>query len=217
MFVRSFSTNYQNKNNVLHTKKDLKQKKVSFKQLPESFTKYAIEDAQRMKKIVAINGSPRDDKISNTFNAIKEQLDFYKKINPKLVIEYFKLPRAMSGCINCEHCQIGCIQTGDNFKEIVDKMQDATDVIIGSPVYLDMPTPSTVAFLTRLSSMGENTNREFFRDKNVHLLVTAFCSGTKTCLHTLMGACEMLGFNIPGRSTRELIFRWKDQTIHGGW
>lgn len=95
-------------------------------------------------------------------------------------------------------------------------MDDCTDVLLGSPVYLDMPTPQTAAFLTRLNCMAENTDRTFFEGKNIHLLSTAYCSGTKTCIHTMMGACEMLGFTVPGRSTREYICKWDDKKIRGG-
>lgn len=88
--------------------------------------------------------------------------------------------------------------------------------MLGSPVYLDMPTPQMVAFLTRLNCKAENTNREFFRDKKAYLVATSFCSGTKTVLHTMMGACEMLGFTIEGRSTREYITLWQDDKLRGG-
>ena len=50
----------------------------------------------------------------------------------------------------------------------------------------------------------------------MHLLATGFCSGTKTCIHTMMGACEMLGFTIKGRSTREYIVKWSDKKLRGG-
>lgn len=79
-----------------------------------------------------------------------------------------------------------------------------------------MPTPETVAFLTRLNCMAENTDRTFFENKKIHLLATSFCSGTKTCIHTMMGTCEMLGFTIDGRSTRESIVKWNDKKIRGG-
>lgn len=104
----------------------------------------------------------------------------------------------------------------DSFQNILKKIETASDVLIGLPVYLDMPTPQTVAFLTRLNCMAENTNREFFKNKKVHLLSTAYCSGTKTCIHTMMGACKMLGFTIDGRSTREYITKWNDKKLRGG-
>lgn len=32
----------------------------------------------------------------------------------------------------------------------------------------------------------------------------------------MMGACEMLGFTIEGRSTREYIYKWDDIKVRGG-
>ena len=32
----------------------------------------------------------------------------------------------------------------------------------------------------------------------------------------MMGACEMLGFTIKGRSSREYIVKWSDTKLRGG-
>lgn len=168
-----------------------------------------------MKKLLVINGSPRSDEVSNTYKALMAEVKFYKDRYPDLTVVYKKIPKNLMGCINCEKCVIGC-NFQEDIKDFLNEMSDATDVLLGSPVYLDMPTPQTVAFLTRLNCMAENTNREFFKDKNMHLLATGFCSGTKTCIHTMMGACEMLGFTIKGRSTREYIVKWSDKKLRGG-
>ena len=168
-----------------------------------------------MKKLLIINGSPRPDTISNTYKALMAEMKYYKNKFPDLDIIYKKLPADIVGCRNCEKCNLYC-NIKDNFQEIVKDMETATDILLGSPVYLDMPTPQTVAFLTRLNCMAENTDRKFFEGKKVHLLSISYCSGTKTCIHTMMGACEMLGFTIEGRSTREYICKWDDKKLRGG-
>ena len=168
-----------------------------------------------MKKLLIINGSPRNDNVSNTYKALMAEKDYFLKKYPEIEVVYKKLPKNMQGCINCEKCNIMC-NIKDEFQEIAREMETSTDVLLGTPVYLDMPTPQAVAFLTRLNCMAENTDREFFRDKNIYLLATGFCSGTKTCIHTMMGACEMLGFTIKGRSTREYIVKWNDTKLRGG-
>ncbi len=33
----------------------------------------------------------------------------------------------------------------NTYQNIIHEMEDATDVLLGSPVYLDMPTPQTVS------------------------------------------------------------------------
>ena len=168
-----------------------------------------------MKKLVIINGSPRHETVSNTYKALMAEKAFYQEKHPDMEVCYFHLPTNMQGCINCAKCVPNC-NIKDILQDILIEIETATDVMIGSPVYLDMPTPQTVAFLTRLNCMAENTNREFYRDKKIHLLSTGFCSGTKTCIHTMMGACEMLGFTIEGRSTREYIVKWNDKKLRGG-
>lgn len=168
-----------------------------------------------MKKLTVISGSPRSIHESNTYKALMSEVDFFKRKYENLEVVFHKIPINLQGCINCKICSEWC-NVKDEFQEILKDIETSDSVLIGSPVYLDMPTPQTVAFLTRLNCMAENTNREFFRNKNVYLLATGFCSGTKTCIHTMMGACEMLGFNIPGRSTREYIVKWDDNKLRGG-
>lgn len=168
-----------------------------------------------MRKLIVINGSPRNDEISNTYKALQAEIKFHKENNKDLEVVYFKLPSNLQGCINCPKCIEKC-NIKDIMQEIINELSSADAMLLGSPVYLDMPTAQTVAFLTRLNCMAENTNREFFRDKKAYLLSTSYCSGTKTCIHTMMGACEMLGFTIDGRSSREYIKLWKDEKLRGG-
>lgn len=168
-----------------------------------------------INKLVIINGSPRSDNISNTYRALMAEKNYLEDRNPIMEVSYFKLPTNFTGCINCPACSVDC-NIKDEFQRIVEKIADADAVMLGSPVYLDMPTPQMVAFLTRLNCKAENTNREFFRNKKAFLVATSFCSGTKTVLHKMMGACEMLGFTIDGRSTREYITLWQDNKLRGG-
>lgn len=169
-----------------------------------------------MKKLIIVNGSPRGDEVSNTYRALMAEKEYFLEKYPGLGISYHKLPKDMKGCKACKNCIEGCKLGPDNFKKIVEDLRNATDLMLGSPVHLDMPSTQTVAFLTRLNSMAENTGREFFRDKRIWLVATGYCSGTKTCIHTMMGAAEMLGFTIPGRSTREYIVKWDDKKLRGG-
>lgn len=175
-----------------------------------------MELGEHMKKLVVINGSPRSKEISNTYKALMAEANHFKEKYPELIVDYITLPSNLRGCVNCEKCEPYCKQHGDIFKHILDMLEDADAMLLGSPVYLDMPTPQTVAFLTRLNCMAENTGRKFFEGKEAYLLATAYCSGTKTCIHTMMGACEMLGFTIPPRGSREYIKLWQDEKLRGG-
>lgn len=172
-----------------------------------------------MEKMVIINGSPRPDKVSNTYKALMSYKDFleekYSVEDGSFESTYFKLPADLRGCNNCPKCDIDCCFK-DAMQGIMAAIKEADFVMIGSPVYLDMPTAQIVAFLTRLNCKAESTNREFFKGKKALLVATSYCSGTKSVIHTMMGACEMLGFDIDGRSTREYIKLWHDKKLRGG-
>lgn len=131
--------------------------------------------------------------------------------------KYFFLDDNIRSCVDCGtgRCVKGC-RYRDQFQEIAAAIEEATAVLIGSPVYLDTPTAKVLAFLHRLNCYAEPTKREFFRGKKVYLHANGYCSGTKAVIRAMMGACEMLGFTIPGRSTSEYIILWKDKKIRGG-
>lgn len=168
-----------------------------------------------MKRLLILNGSPRAKQ--NTYQALMVYAKYLKKrleLTEEGII-YKQIPVSLQGCLNCSSCSLYC-KIKDEFQTIVKELEQCDYLLLGSPVYLDMPTAQTVAFLTRLNCMAENTNREFFKNKQVFLLATSYCSGTKTVIHSMMGACEMLGFTIAGRSTREYIALWKDKKLRGG-
>jgi len=165
------------------------------------------------RKLVVINGSYRRN--GYTKKCLDKEAERLRKKYKIQEIRYFFLDNQLVGCLHHQKCQIGCV-VRDQFQEIATEIEGAERVLFGSPVYLDFPSPKLLAFLSRLSCYSENTQREFFRDKKAHFLATAYCSGTKTVIHTLMGACEMLGFTIEGRSSKEYIQLWQDRKIRGG-
>ena len=95
--------------------------KVNFKGKPQKIFNTAaetlqrtVEDFEKMKKLVIINGSPRNDSISNTYKALMAETAYYKNKFPELETAYFKLPKDMNGCFNCKTCIPRCVQKGDN-------------------------------------------------------------------------------------------------------
>lgn len=165
-------------------------------------------------KLVVINGSYRPDgTTSQCLRAVS--LKLARKYSLETV--YFFLDDNIMACKHCGfgNCHKGC-QYKDQFQDIALELEQAERILIGSPVYLDFPTPKTLAFLSRLNSLAETTNREFFRDKKAHLHANGYCSGTKAVIGIMMRACEMLGFTIEGRSTTEYVELWRDKKIRGG-
>jgi len=162
--------------------------------------------------LVIINGSYRENGYTHKV-LIKEsnRLKLKHKIQN---IDYIFLDDIIA-CRHCDNCILGC-KIKDQFQEIIPKIIKSERILLGSPVYLDFPSPKLLSFLSRLTCYSESTNREFFNNKKIHLVATSYCSGTKTVLHILMGACEMLGFTLEGRCTKEYIQLWKDKKIRGG-
>jgi len=168
-----------------------------------------------MKEIlVVVNGSYHPDGItSRCLDSVSKKLA--EKYDLEIV--YHHLDDNIKACVDCGigRCKKGCCFQ-DQFQSICADIEKATHVLIGTPVYLDFPTPKLLAFLSRLNSLAESTGRKFFEGKNIHIHANAYCSGTKACIGVLMSACEMLGFTISGRSTTEYIELWRDNKIRGG-
>lgn len=166
-----------------------------------------------MNKLVVINGSYRRDGF--TKRCLDAEAERLQKRYGIVEMQYFFLDDQIVACLNCDKCQVGCV-IEDQFQDIAKEIKNADAVLFGSPVYLDFPSPKMLAFLSRLNCYAESTKREFFRDKKAYFVAVAYCSGTKTVIHTLMAACEMLGFTIEGRSSKEYIQLWRDKKIRGG-
>lgn len=165
-----------------------------------------------MGKLLVVNGSPhRNGHTRKALDAVARHL--CEKFDFTIIMG--QLPVGLAGCCHCEKCLPRC-RYQDEMQLIIDEIGQSEVVLIGSPVHLDLPTAQIVAFLQRLNCMAEPTGRTFFRGKKVYLLATAYCSGTKAVISAMMNACEMLGFDIPGRSSYEHVELWKDGKIRGG-
>lgn len=166
-----------------------------------------------MSKLLVINGSYRIN--GYTATALRVESDSIRKKYNIDDVEYIFINDGISACNFCETCQFGC-RIKDQFQTIVNAIIESERILIGSPVYLDFPSPKLLAFLSRFGFMTEKDDRRIPEGKKVHILACGYCSGTKTVIHSLMGALEMCGFTIEGRSTKEYIALWKDGKIRGG-
>jgi len=170
-----------------------------------------------MNTLVVINGSYHPDGLTTQcLEAISKKLCDKHNLAP---VNFF-LDDNIRGCASCRSdkhsdCVMWC-RFEDQFQTIAHAIQDAKRVLIGTPVYLDFPSPKLLAFISRLNCLAEKTNREFFRGRYIHIHANAYVSGTKSTIQVLMSACEMLGFTIEGRSTTEYIQKWSDHKIRGG-
>jgi len=104
-------------------------------------------------KIIAINGSPR--KKGNTATLLSKALDgaASQGAETKLVQLY---DLTFKGCISCFSCKLkggksyGKCAYRDELSPLLEEIQDADALILGSPIYFDEVTGSMRSFLERL-------------------------------------------------------------------
>jgi len=104
-------------------------------------------------KIIAINGSPREDR--NTATLLKKALEGAESLgaNTKL-IHLYRLN--YKGCISCFACKqkggksYGRCEVNDALKAIFREIETADALILGSPIYLGNITGEMQSFLERL-------------------------------------------------------------------
>ena len=165
-----------------------------------------------MGGLLVLNGSSRRDGVTaQCLQVVARRIASEHGLD----VDWVMIDDAIAGCRHCEVCVERCCQK-DQLQEIIENMRVADRVLIGTPVYLDTPSSKVLAMLHRLTCMAEPTGRTFFAGKKAHLHANGYVSGTKAAIQVMMGACEMLGFTIEGRSTTEYIEKWNDWKIRGG-
>lgn len=105
-----------------------------------------------MKKIVAINGSPRSN--GNTAQLIKEAALGAKIENAQVkIIDLYKLEK-YTGCVSCFGCMLppnqGKCICKDGLSEVLEEIRTADGLILGTPNYLGEVTAGFRALFERL-------------------------------------------------------------------
>lgn len=108
-----------------------------------------------MAKVLLINGSPRKD--GNTHVALNEIGKTLNEQNIDTDIAWIGT-KPVRGCIACSQCkQQGngkCVFNDDICNEIIDKMNSADALVIGSPVYYGQPTGQLLSLIQRAFYAG---------------------------------------------------------------
>lgn len=117
-----------------------------------------------MKKIIAINASPR--KTWNTASLVKAAADGAAEIGADVeVIDLYRIGK-YSGCISCFGCKrdphYGQCICNDALKPILDKIRTADGLILGTPNYLGEATAAFRALYERLIFQYITYNQERF-------------------------------------------------------
>lgn len=107
-----------------------------------------------MKKIYAINGSPRRNR--NTATLLDKVLEGAKAAEPTVLTERIDLySLKYTGCVSCFACKrkdgasYGKCAIRDDLHEVLEKLADADAVVFGSPIYYRTITGQLHAFYER--------------------------------------------------------------------
>lgn len=110
-----------------------------------------------MKKVIAINGSPR--KKNNTATMLRHALEGAKSVGAEVeIINLYDLN--YKGCTSCFACKrkdsknISKCAMKDELSPVLDKAMASDMVLIGSPIYLSNITGETQSFLERFIFMN---------------------------------------------------------------
>lgn len=164
-------------------------------------------------KVIGINGGPR--KTWNTATLLKNALEGAEAQGAQTeLINLYDCN--YKGCISCFACKLkggtnyGKCAVNDDLKPILEKIEDADAVIIGSPIYFGSVTGMTRAFIERLlfqyllydaghsSLLEKKINSGFIYTMNVdeaRLKEVGYDKnfrGTEMAMNRILGHCESL-------------------------
>jgi len=132
-----------------------------------------------MKKIVAVNGSPRTE--WNTSLIVREAARGAEEAGAEVeVIDLYKLDK-FTGCVSCFGCKLngGRCVCSDGLKPVLDKIREADGVIMGSPNYLTDVSAVFRAFFERLVFQAITYKKEK-RSYNERLIPAVFIMTSNT-------------------------------------
>ena len=105
-------------------------------------------------KVLLVNGSPNER--GCTYTALREVADTLEK-EAGIEAEIFWIGmKPVYGCIACSRCRdvARCIFVNDCANEMLEKMQEADGVIVGSPVFYGGPNGALCTLLDRVFYAG---------------------------------------------------------------
>jgi len=147
-----------------------------------------------MKKIIAVNGSPRSG--WNTDILVREAAAGAASCGAEVeIIDLYKLDK-FTGCISCFGCKteehLGYCVCRDGLYEVLEKIRQADGLILGSPVYLGDISAGLRALYERLIFQSITYQTEV-RSYNQHPIPVAL----------------ILTSNVPAEYNAELLNRYK--------
>ena len=105
-----------------------------------------------MNKVLLINGSPNE--AGCTYTALKEIADTLKNEGVESEILYLG-KKPVAGCIDCGKCsESGHCVFNDQVNAVLDRIDEFSALVAGSPVYYSGPSAQICGFLDRLFFCG---------------------------------------------------------------
>ena len=121
-----------------------------------------------MKKIIAINGSPR--KNGNTATLLKKSLEGAASVGAETEMIHL-IDLSYKGCISCYACKlkntkyVGSCALEDDLTPVLKKAMEADAIVLGSPIYLADVTALMRAFIERFGFMNVSYSNKNHRHK----------------------------------------------------
>lgn len=133
-------------------------------------------------KVLLLNGSPHKDKCTFTaLSIVADQLQA-KGIDTEIVHIAAKPVRGCSGCGSCrKNDKKRCIYLDGGVNEVIDKLESADGLIVGSPVYYASPNGTVLSFLDRMFYAGGS----YMSSKPAAAVVSARRAGTTASLDAI--------------------------------
>lgn len=138
-------------------------------------------------KVIMLNGSSHQKGCTNTaLNVIADELE--KQAIESEIVWIGNKP--IQGCIGCWQCKKGnshCVFEKDLVNEVIEKMNEADGIILGSPVQFASAAGHFTAFLDRLFMAGADV----FKFKPATAICSARRAGTTATFHQLLDYITM--------------------------
>ena len=133
-------------------------------------------------KVLLLNGSPHKNKCTFTaLSIVADQLQA-NGIDTEIVHIAAKPVRGCSGCGSCrKNDKKRCIYLDGGVNEVIDKLESADGLIVGSPVYYASPNGTVLSFLDRMFYAGGS----YLSSKPAAAVVSARRAGTTASLDAI--------------------------------
>jgi multimeric flavodoxin WrbA len=119
-----------------------------------------------LKKVIAINGSPR--KNANTATLLQKTLDGAMSAGAETEMIHL-IDLKYQGCISCFMCKrkntkyIGACALKDDLSPVLEKAMEADALVLGSPIYIGDVTGLMRSFMERFKFMNISySNKNYF-------------------------------------------------------